>query len=195
MDNRQTILAFAIGLAFLGLPANADGLTTQGLDDPEVMAPAKPAIDWSGPYAGLSYGRTSTESTETKCFKLGQPKACDDPIFEYYPDLKEVQTTSSGSSTDQFGAFAGYRRDFGRVVGGLEVGSIGDMTSAEAQIGLDLGRALAYGFAGAADAGGESGAIYGAGIDLLLGRGVLLGVKHTTGDLGDMTTIRVGVKF
>ena len=48
MTPTQTILAFAISVAFLDLPANADGLTMQGLDDPEVTAPADPRGDWTG---------------------------------------------------------------------------------------------------------------------------------------------------
>lgn len=144
MDNRQTILAFAIGLAFLGLPANADGLTTQGLDDPEVMAPAKPAIDWSGPYAGLSYGRTSTESTETKCFKLGQPKACDDPIFIAYPEYKVEVRSETETSDSAAGILVGYRFDMGRIVPGVELGIYDGAVVPGAQIGLDLGGVLPY---------------------------------------------------
>lgn len=198
MDHKQTILVFAIGFAFLSLPAHADGLTAQGLEDPEVIAPA--SADWTGPYVGLTYGRTSAETSSQSCRKVFDgvdygPYACDDPVFDYFPGSKVVDTETTSTSSDDIGAFAGWRYDFGDVVGGIEVGAIGDMTSAEVQVGLDLGRVLAYGLAGGAKMGDESGAIYGAGVDVSLGQRWLLGIKHTTGDAGDLTTLRVGIRF
>ena len=55
---RLLLSATILGLA--STAAFADGLTSLGLDDPEVMAPPSVSGDWSGPYVGLSYGRTET---------------------------------------------------------------------------------------------------------------------------------------
>ena len=182
--------------SLLASPAIAGDLSEQGLDDPEVTAPARAAPgDWTGLYVGLNYGRSTTETTETRCFKLGMPKACDDPIFDYYPEYKVIETTTTKTASDDVGAFAGYRHDFGRIVGGVEIGAIGDLTSAEAQVGVDLGRVLVYGLAGGAKRGDETGSIYGAGLDVRVGKRAMVGVKHTTGDVGDLTTLRVGIRF
>lgn len=169
----------AILLSLFPTIAAADGLTTFGYDEPEVM---KPQSDWTGFYAGLSYGRKSSSEELVRCFKLGQPKDCDDPIFDYYPEYKEVVTETTESSEEDFSAFAGYRHDFGRVVGGLEISRFGDF-SAEAQIGLDLGQVLLYGVAG------ES--FYGAGADMKIGERFLIGLKYTD----QVTSVRAGIRF
>lgn len=188
-------LLLSVALAITSMPANADGLSEQGLADPVVTAPARVSGGWTGFYVGLTYGRNSTSTEGQRCFKLGQPKACDDPIFDYYPEYKVVETETTSTSSDDIGAFVGYRHDFGKIVGGVEIGVMGDTKSGEVQIGFDLGQVLAYSLAGVADDGTNSGAIYGAGVDLKLGKNLLLGVKHTTGDLSDMTTLRVGIQF
>lgn len=169
----------AILLSLLPTIAAADGLTTFGYDEPEVM---KPQSEWTGFYAGLSYGRTNSSNELVRCFKLGQQKDCDDPIFDYYPEYKEIVKETTESSEDQLGGFLGYRHDFGRVVGGFEIGKIGDF-SAEAQIGLDLGQVLLYGVAG------ES--FYGAGADMKIGERFLIGLKYTD----QVTSIRAGIRF
>lgn len=186
-------LLLSAALMFSALPAHADGLALQGLDDPEVTAPARAASDWNGVYIGVMGGRSGTETSETKCFKLGDERDCSDPVFVYYPEYLDTRTFTTGSETTEVGAFAGYRHEiFGNMVAGFEVGAIGDYKSAEGQIGLDLGgRALVYGLAGFGDNGTDSGEIYGAGIDVKVGKRLLIGVKHTT----DMTTARIGIQF
>lgn len=174
----------AILLSLFPTIAAADGLTTLGLDDPEVM---KPQSEWTGFYAGLSYGKTTSTEESFRCFKLGQPKDCDDPIFDYYPEYKEVVTETTESSDEDFGAFAGYRHDFGRVVGGFELGKLGGFTSAEAQLGLDLGQILLYGVAGAS----EEESFYGAGADMKIGERLLIGLKYTD----QVTSVRAGIRF
>ena len=174
----------AILLSLFPTIAVADGLTTLELDDPEVM---KPSSEWTGFYAGLSYGRKSSSEELVRCFKLGQPKDCDDPIFDYYPEYKEVVTETTESSEEDFGAFAGYRHDFGRVVGGFELGKLGDFTSAEAQLGLDLGQVLLYGVAGAS----EDESFYGVGADMKIGERFLIGLKYTD----QVTSVRAGIRF
>lgn len=172
------------------LPAYADG-PGLGIDDPEVIAPARASGDWTGPYVGLSYGRSSTSSEGLRCFKIDQPKACNDPVFIYYPEFKRTESFSTEAGASDVGIFAGYRHDFGRVVGGAEVSVLGDQKAAEAQIGIDLGMAFAYGLGGVDD----TGAIYGVGVDLKVGKRLILGVKHQSGDLGDVTALRVGIQF
>jgi opacity protein-like surface antigen len=176
-------LILVVSLATLSSPAFADGLTELGLDDPEVVAPANPSGDWTGLYVGLSYGRTSTEAEGVRCFKLGDPKDCNDPIFLQYPDFKVVERfTLESEDSDGAGAFLGYRHDFGNVVGGLELGVQNDLTTAEAQLGVDLGRLLVYGLAGAGEFNDASGTVYGAGADFKLGKRLMIGAKYTTGD-------------
>lgn len=204
-------LYLAATLAALTTPAWAGDLTTQGLDDPEVTKPAAVG-DWTGPYVGLSYGRTKSSDSRTEyteqCFKfndlLGE-RFSDTPVdcATYVPpagySLERVQvpgdTVTTETSQDHVGAFLGYRHDFGRIVGGIEAGVLGDMKSLEAQGGVDLGNVLVYGLAGFGDADGTSGTIYGAGADLKLGNRLLLGVKHTAGDFDGSTSLRVGIRF
>lgn len=105
-------------LVLLANAATADGVSSVP-SDPEVVAPRDA---WSGPYVGLSYGRVSETSETVQCFKLGEPKACDDPIFIYYPEFKEERRTVTETSDDVAGVIAGYRFDLGRVVVGAELG-------------------------------------------------------------------------
>ena len=114
----------------------ADGLTVT-YDDPTVMEPAE---TWTGPYVGVNYGRDDETVETQRCFKLDTEYPCDHPIFQQYPEFKRIETTSSSSSEDLFGVFAGYRHDFGRIVAGAELGHLGDVTTFEGQIGADLGR-------------------------------------------------------
>jgi hypothetical protein len=121
--------------------ASADGLTERGLDDPEVLAPAS---TWDGPYIGLSYSRVSRSSETVECFKLGDPKDCDDPIFIYYPEYKVEVRTATETSDDVVGAIAGYRFDLGRLVPGVELGIYEDAVLPGVNLGVDLGNLLPY---------------------------------------------------
>ena len=133
-------------VAFLALtaPAVADG-PTPGTSDPVVTAPRGA---WTGPYVGLAYGRAerTEEGEDVRCFKLGQPRACDDPIFDYYPEYKEeVRTAWSRTvDVDRAGLLAGYRWDTGTLVPGVEVALYDGAVLPGAQLGLDLGPVLAY---------------------------------------------------
>lgn len=121
----------------LATPAAADGFNP-ALADPEVIAPAP---DWSGPYVGLTYGRASRDRETVECFKLGQPRACDDPIFDIYPDYK-VEVRSTVTETDsRAGVLVGYRWDLGRVVPGVEASSLSGLG---VNLGADLGGVLPY---------------------------------------------------
>lgn len=123
--------------ALTAAPALAGGPVAV-LDDPEVM---KPPATWSGPYVGLSYGRVTSTAETVECFKLGQPKACDDPIFEVYPDYKVEVRSTVKTSDSEAGLRVGYRFDLGRVVPGIEASTASGLG---AQVGLDLGNVLPY---------------------------------------------------
>ena len=136
----QTMLAFATGLALLAQGVQADGLQP-GLTDPVVTAPAQ---TWTGPYIGLSYGRTTSSTETVECFKLGQPRACDDPVFVYYPEYKVEVRSETETSDSAAGVLLGYRFDMGRLVPGVELGIYDGKVLPGAQIGIDLGGVLPF---------------------------------------------------
>lgn len=170
-------------LAFAAMPAFAGDLSKLGLADPEVTRPAAASGNWTGFYLGAEAYRETSTSEGQRCFKLGQPKDCNDPVFDYYPEYKVVETFSLKSTLQNAGAFVGYRHDFGRIVGGVEASAAGG----QLQLGLDLNRVLPYGFIG-------TGGTYGAGVDLAPGKRLLIGVQHTAGD-EESTGLRVGWRF
>jgi outer membrane immunogenic protein len=183
---KTTILAYLTGTALLlTAPVQADGLST-AFTDPEVIAPA----DWTGFYAGLSYGQNESRKPRTTCKPQSVKTVTPEPVCETAIVMYEAQNA---------GGFAGYRRDWGRLVGGVEIGTAGGMTTGEVQIGYDAGDAVIYGFAGAGQFDGESGTTFGAGIDVKLGERWLVGVKHTEGSFGETdsqgTMIRLAVRF
>lgn len=206
----KNLMLSAAVLSLLATAATADGLLERGLTDPEVMAPARG--DWTGFYAGISYGRTDTSTTRPtfaqKCYKIFEgvrfvypgedgPRLldCDDETFTFWGAEAEVIEVSTGTitetaKTEGMGAFAGYRHDFGRIVGGVEIGVLDDRTTAEAQLGLDFGSVLAYGLAGTGD-----GAFWGAGVDIQIGKRLMVGAKVTDGDAGRTATLRAGIRF
>lgn len=155
--------------------------------DPVVTPPADASGDWTGLYAGVTGTRTSDASSRDECYKdyNGQliPLPCDNDAFTEFGFVPVIKTISSGTSGVDVGAFVGYRHDFGRIVGGVEANTSGG----QLQLGLDLNRVLAYGFAG-------TGGAYGAGLDVALGKRLLVGVQHDLGDEG-ATSLRVGIRF
>lgn len=183
-------------------------------NDPGVIAPARTPGDWTGPYAGVSYGRVKASTSETsfteQCFKFDDKageRFSDTPVdCETYtpPDgysLERVrvpgETTETSASSSEFGAFAGYRHQFSNspFTIGAELSVLGDFRSAEAQAGLGFGKVLAYGFIGAGALDEDSGMVYGVGADTYFGK-VLVGAKYVTSDFGvDTAMLRVGIKF
>lgn len=205
-------------VAMTSTTAIADGLTDLGLDDPEVMAPPSASGDWDGPYVGLSYGRTSgstsVPSFGKECYKtdietgdrwdldLSTPGIetipCD-TVLEYngfYVEEVQVpgETVVSDTTSNEFGAFAGYRVDLGQFVLGAELGGLGDVKYLEGQAGLDLGRVLTYVSVGTAEFGNESSEVFGIGADMKFGK-VLVGGKAFEGDGGAVAMVRVGLTF
>lgn len=167
------LMVFVPGLATCAL---ADG-PTPGTEDPVVTAPRDA---WTGLYVGLAYGRvTRTETGEdVECLKLGQPYACDDPIFDYYPEYKEEVRTawSRSSDEDRTGLLVGYRWDLGRVVPGVELGLYDGEVLPGVQLGWDLGGLLPYAHL---DSDGAA-----AGLDLRLSPSLTAGVRAGQGGVG-----------
>lgn len=193
---------------------HADDLSKLGLDDPVVTPPARVSGDWDGPYVGLSYGRNKASSETAdyteQCRKVldGTDHGifpCNDKIFDQYPESKVIEKVSNGTvasktSSDDFGAFVGWRKDWGTLVGGVELGHNGGISSAEVQAGLDLNRVLVYGFVGAGSFESESGTVFGVGADAKVGnKGVFVGAKYMQGEFGEVQTdsalLRVGIQF
>jgi len=126
--------------------------------------------------------------------------------FEFTYNYRQREIPASSlifneiANSDQVGAFLGYRRDFGTLVGGIEGNYTSDMQTVELQVGLDAGQLLPYGFVGAGSFDSQGGMVYGAGADLKLGQdGLMVGLKHTVGEFDDIssgtTAVRVGWQF
>lgn len=140
-----TLAAGALGLA--ALPAFAGGLAKPVVEAPVIapMAPA-PAIangDWTGGWAGMSFGGVRADETNGP-------------------------TKSSGL----IGVRGGYDYDFGRYVLGGSVGydktdvglgvgtdKLKDIARVSVRGGVDLGQTLVYGTVGAARASAELGGV------------------------------------
>lgn len=103
-----------------------------------------PAQAWTGPYVGLSYGRVSKTTETVECFKLEQPKACDDQIFLVYAEYKVEVRTQSKTTDDIAGLLLGYRWDAGLLVPGVELGVYEDKALPGVNLGIDLGRVMPY---------------------------------------------------
>lgn len=211
--NHFTAIGLACAASFLPYDCFADGLEFIP-NDPVVMAPARLAQEWTGPYVGLSYGHKASqvEGYRDRCVKgtdsgpylnenggyIDHSETFDCSYDysrfgpEYHPVVIDRESTGQVSDTSEgFGAFIGYRYDFGHVVGGIEAGRNAGMTTVEGQVAVDLGRVLAYGVAGVSDQGGFTGA----GVDVKLGQRFLVGVKMIEGDFGQLTMVRVGLNF
>lgn len=124
----------------LAVPVHADGFSP-ALADPEVIAPR---AAWSGPYVGLTYSRVTETSETVECFKLGQPRACDDPVFTYYPEYREEIRTQIETSDNAAGVLLGYRFDLGRLVPGAEIAFYDGDAVPGVSLGVDLGNLLPY---------------------------------------------------
>lgn len=194
-------VAILLASVTLAMPAFAGGMATPE-PEPEIMAaPAyvAPSSDWSGFYAGAQLG---------------------------YGDVDSNGGALDGNG-NLYGVHAGYRWDFGQYVAGAELdwdsadidlGAAGDTLDDVARLklmaGADLGRALVYGTAGAAQAsatvGGvglsDTGYFYGAGVDYSVNDRWAVGgevLQHNFSDFDgsgvdlDATTVsaRVSLRF
>jgi opacity protein-like surface antigen len=166
---KTTILATIVAFA-----ASATTVFAGNLSDPVIEAPVYVAAEqaWTGVYGGLSYGQTKNN---------------------------DVIVLSTRDTTEEFGAFAGYRYDMGTFVGGVEAGTNNGLDSIEGQVGLDLGAATAYGHVGYGRFNDVDDTTYGVGADLAVTDNVIVGLKYTAGDFNgadlEQITARVGFKF
>lgn len=158
---------FAAGMATVAV---ADGLST-AVSDPVVAAPAAVEENWTGAYAGLSYGRTDTDLLEPSENDVGG-FAGYRHTFDAFVLGAELSANSELASIE---AQAGY--DFGVVLPYVFVG---------------------YGET-ADDVLDETGTTYGLGFDAAVNENVFMGVKYTAGDFDNSdvssTQFRIGYKF
>lgn len=180
--SRTILPLFAAFFAFAS-PSHAGGPTVVAADPvPEPLPAPAVGADWSGPYAGLSFGRSS-----------GDMDMAPFGLFDY----------EDGRAT---GAFLGYNLQRGNLVygGELSYASVTGMVFSDATLGDDdtvdsllelrgrvgysLGNALLYGAAGLArgtytlntiDSPTASGTSLGLGLDYRMTDQVFLGLDYT----------------
>lgn len=209
----KAVTLAAATLAALSTPVLAGGPTIVEPDPmPAVAAPAS-STDWSGPYAGLSYGRFSGDFTSS----VG--------VMSFPTDYE----SSNGP-----GAFLGYNFQRGQMVYGGELSysktsmmiiADGDdfldsLIDLRGRVGYSVGRALVYGSVGysrgdltinGTDNPTVSGASFGVGVDVKVTQQVFVGIDYTSRNLSgtnenpantfDMDTtvksvgLRVGISF
>lgn len=176
-----------LALTLLAAPALAGGPTSTGGEPAAAAAAPVPVIrDWSGPYVGLSFGRSSGDLTAT------------DGIVT---DSVDYETTSAG------GIFAGYSDQHGRLVFGgefaysstsIEIIADGDdflesLLDLRGRVGYAVGRALVYGTVGfsrakfdvngGADRFTANGVSYGLGVDYAVTERLSIGLDYLRRDL------------
>lgn len=179
---RMTLVTTGAFLAFAG-PLLAGGPTVVGTDPvPEAMPAPVSSVDWSGPYAGLSYGRTS-----------GNMDMVPFGLFDY----------TDGHAT---GGFLGYNLQRGKLVygGELSYASVSGMVFADTslggndtvdsllelrgRVGYSLGNALIYGSFGLTkgnytlntiDKPTASGTSLGLGLDYKMTEQIFVGLDYT----------------
>ncbi|MCF6304391.1 MAG: hypothetical protein L3J33_03355 [Rhodobacteraceae bacterium] len=108
-----------------------------------------------------------------------------------------------------YGVQAGYLQDFGAFAIGAEAGytwlegnalGIDGLAYVQARAGIAVDRLFIYGTAGQGWASnGESGFVYGGGIDVAIGERLVIGVAYQQYDLPDtpigLATLRASIKF
>lgn len=244
-------LALALTAALTAPAAMAGGYTAPIVDLPPAPAPvAASPFKWSGPYAGVSAGRTKAEWTATETVvtpEVTRPKYEDRKVWRPTPKDEQFGGCNHGNDTcpvpvpgtgewtpngwtgewlheqvevgrevvtpggietiakafsqsaDTLGAFVGYRHQFASgLVAGAEAGisdsDLGRTLGAEAQLGYALGRALPYAAVGFADTEGHNGWTASLGFDYAATDNLVLGIKATRADYGDVTADTVGVR-
>lgn len=172
----KNVLILAGALAIGATMASAGGMAVAV--DPVVAAPVV-VSDWTGPYAGVSFGHV-------KASALG------------------VSATDNG-----YGIFAGYRYDFGQLVVGGELEyargtkTKTDSTEAKVMLGYDAGRVLPYALVGYGKSSGVSAVAYGLGADFKVQENWTVGVEYMHSEpkiggikvKGDSIAIRAAYRF
>lgn len=173
---KLAIFAILGGLA--ATAANAGGYVAPVAESPMISVEAPVAIDWSGFYAGLQYGRGKIELT--------------------YP------LWSDETKFDAYGVHAGYLHDFGRFVLGAEmdydrvslenIDLDADLSRVRVRAGYDLGRFLPYVTLGSAHLEGdrnlsEDGVTYGIGAEYLVTDRFSLGAEYSRAEFKDVADV------
>ena len=211
---KHTLLSTALA-TLLAAPAFAGALVDPEPTPEPIPAPEAAVADWSGFYAGLSYNRALGGSVEA-----------------YADSSATVPFNQADLNGDTgFGIFAGYNIQRGNLVFGGEFGlvqqennAIGypnsfleDLMQIRGRAGYAVGKFLAYGTLGLAQAdfddGGSifdlSGVTYGVGVQYLVSERIFVGGEYSIYDLEgttplsptefrldeDIVSLRVGVQF
>ncbi|MBA3911495.1 MAG: hypothetical protein C0524_16865 [Rhodobacter sp.] len=176
---KKSMITAAV-LTIIAAPGFAGGPVTVAEESAPVAAPAPVApYDWSGPYVGLSYGKTSGEMT--------------------YSDIVTVFEFDSGSTPS---IFAGYLIQRGNLVYGGELAysrgndativgypdeNLESMIDIKGRLGFAANKALFYGVLGYSQVGyyetflgsqDTSGFAYGAGVDFAVSNRFTLGLEY-----------------
>lgn len=217
---RAALLALASGCALASLalasPALAGGPAILPPEPAPAPPPARAAFDWSGPYVGLGYGRSSGD------FDLG-------PLA--FPSLPA--TPRSLTDGTALSLHAGYLFQRGALVYGAELAlsqlsgttlpggvdeEVDQIIDLKARAGYAADRILVYGVLGYAqvdwaapgsDAFSESGPVFGLGLDYAASDRLTIGLEYlarrSSGtfdppgrdfDLNvDTLSLRVGLRF
>ncbi len=142
---KLSIVSLGAIVAALAVIVTAQLVKAGGLETPRIEpVVTPPAQAWTGPYAGASLGRVSSKTETVECFKLGVQKACNDQIFDHYPEYKIEVRTETKTSDERAGLLLGYRWDTGALVPGVELALYDGEAIPGVQLGLDLNRVLPY---------------------------------------------------
>ena len=187
-------------------PWNVDGYRRDGV--PGDLARYQSGYNgvWGNDNSAFQYTTSQGDSGDPERGNRGADNVLIETIRNFTTEdfTVTVRDTVDGTETvtreqTAYGAFAGYRHDFGTLVGGGEIGMLGDLVSAQATLGIDAGRALPYLFAGAGSYDGDNGAVYGLGVDIAIGERWMVGVQQTFGDFYETTltatSLRAGIRF
>ncbi|MFW2544102.1 outer membrane protein [Primorskyibacter sp. 2E107] len=176
----KRFIALTTGAALLSGAAYAGTLedpVVESAPTPVTVAPVVPVSDWTGPYAGLSFGNLSMDSGGVE----------EDGMI--------------------YGLFGGYDYDFGQFVAGAELEyqatddfslggvDVDDVWRLKARGGYDAGPALLYATAGYAKAntsiGDAEGAVYGVGMDYKVTERFTVGAEYLRHDFNDIGSTNI----
>ncbi|WP_425098315.1 outer membrane protein [Tropicibacter sp. S64] len=177
----KTLITLATGVSLMTGMAMAGSLEDPVVEPvattPVAVAPVMPSGDWTGPYAGLSFGKLDMEAGGVQ----------DDGTV--------------------YGLFGGYDYDFGQFVAGAELEyqatddfdlggvDVNDVWRLKARGGYDAGPALLYATAGYAWAdtgiGDAEGAVYGVGMDYKVTERFTVGAEYLRHDFNDIGSTNV----
>ncbi|WP_431299926.1 outer membrane protein [Tabrizicola sp. BL-A-41-H6] len=183
----KTSILAAAALAGLAAPSFAGGPIAVA-EEPVTVAPAAPVaqpVDWSGPYAGLSFGIGSGD-TQTE----GESADYDDGNVA---SILAGYNFQSGNLV--YGAELGYSSVSDMVLVGDDLGgddTFDSMIDLRGRVGYSAGKALIYGALGYAwgettingsDSASADGVSLGLGVDYLVSDQIFLGLDYTSRNL------------